>query len=230
MCEDLPADRRRRQRLLRSLAGCIHDPRIAAALQAIPRHYFVPDIVRAQAYDDTALPIGSGQTISQPQVIVLMLEALGVEPGMRVLDVGTGSGYAAALLSYLTGATGVVHSVEFHADLLTQARRSLAHFGASAADHGRTAAGDAHAPVHLHQATSTIGLPEHAPYQIIHVACAAQAVPEDLCQQLAVGGRMVCPIHHGPQEQRLLLISKQADGKFEHKDLGGVLFVPLLSP
>lgn len=218
MAEDLPADRRRRERLLRSLSGHIQDPRIALALQAVPRHHFVPDLLRAQAYDDTALPIGSGQTISQPQVIVLMLEALGLEPGMRVLDVGTGSGYAAALLAYLAAPSGLVHSVEYHAALLQQARGPLS----------ASAQGSDFAPLHLHQAQGQIGVPAHAPYDRIHVACAAESVPQELCAQLAVGGRMVCPVHHGAQEQRLLLISKQADGSLQHQDLGGVLFVPLL--
>jgi protein-L-isoaspartate(D-aspartate) O-methyltransferase len=186
------------------LADCA-DARVIAVMAAAPREDFVPPDATSTAYADGALPIGSGQTISQPRLIARMLEALALRPGMRVLDVGCGSGYAAALLADLVAPGGSVIAVERIATLVEPARRRLV---------GRA--------VTVHHADGTAGWPAGAPYDAIHVAAAAPAVPEALLGQLAPGGRLVIPLE-ADDAQELWLFSDNAGTR-----LGPVRFVPFL--
>lgn len=200
-----PVATRQRQRMVRDqLAECA-DPRVVAAMAALPREDFVPPDARATAYADGALAIGAGQTISQPRIVARMLAALRLRPGMRVLDVGCGSGYAAALLADLVAPGGSVVAVERVAALVEPARRRLA---------GRA--------VTVHHADGGLGWPDGAPYDAIHVAATAAALPAGLLAQLAAHGRLVIPLGDG-DEQELWLCS---DGRREN--LGPVSFVPFL--
>jgi protein-L-isoaspartate(D-aspartate) O-methyltransferase len=165
----------------------IDDDRVLAAMATVPRELFVPEAARDLAYHDVALPIGAGQTISQPYMVALICSGLHVRGGERVLDVGTGSGYQAAVLAEM-GAD--VHSIERVPELAEEAREALA------------AAGYAER-VHVHVGDGTRGLPEEAPFQAIAVAAAAPAVPPALYDQLAERGRLVLPV--GPRRQQLLV-------------------------
>ena len=199
-----PITARHRQRMVRDQLADCPDPRVVAAMAALPREDFVPPDARACAYADGALPISAGQTISQPRVVALMLAALRLVPGQRVLDVGCGSGYAAALLADLV-APGPVFAVERQSSLVEPARARLA---------GRNVA--------VPLADGSVGWPAGAPYDAIHVAAAADAVPSALLAQLAPGGRLVIPL--GPEgEQELWLY--EGGGR---TSLGPVRFVPFL--
>ena len=156
----------------------IRDERVLAAMRRVPRELFVPEEARGHAYDDAALPIGYGQTISQPFIVALIASALGVREGDRVLDVGTGSGYQAAVLAELAGE---VLSIELIPELSDQARRSLA--AAGYLDR-----------VELRVGNGRGGVPERAPFDAIAVAAAADAAPPALLEQLAPGGRLVIPL------------------------------------
>ncbi len=180
------------------------------AVRVVPRHLFIDEALASRAYEDTALPIGHGQTISQPWVVARMTEAvLAVEP-KTVLEVGTGSGYQAAILAAL----GLeVFTVERIGDLLRQARKRFRQLGMnirSKHDDGR------------------IGWPEHGPYDAIVVTAAAPALVDALIDQLAIGGRLVAPVG-GPGGQVLLQLTRQADGSIAKEELAPVSFVPLLS-
>lgn len=168
----------------------IRDERVLAAIASVPRELFVPEDLRRHAYADRALPIGSGQTISQPFMVATMLEALGLQGG-RALEIGTGSGYQAALLAEL--ADDVV-TVERVPELADEARRTLARTG-----YGR---------VDVRVGDGTLGVPEKAPFDGIVVAAAAPAAPESLYAQLAPGGRLVVPV--GTQRDQWLEIVEQA--------------------
>lgn len=191
------------------LARDITDPRVLAAMARVPRHRFVAEHLRPEAYDDHPLPIGHGVTISQPYIVALMSELAAVSPGDRVLDVGTGSGYQAAVLAEL-GAT--VWGIEILDDLVVTARERLAELGY----HDITLrTGDGHA-----------GWPEHAPFDAILVAAAAPTIPEALLAQLAVGGRLVIPV--GPRdEQSLEVVVRTAEGSTRRR-IAPVMFVPLV--
>jgi protein-L-isoaspartate(D-aspartate) O-methyltransferase len=185
----------------------IRDPRVLEAMRRVPRHAFVPQALRGFAYDDGPLPIGHGQTISQPYIVALMTQlALGDHP-QRVLDVGTGCGYQAAVLAELFPE---VHSVEIVPELAEQARARLAQLG--------------YARVHVHGGDGRVGWPEAAPYDAIVAACAALEVPDALIEQLAVGGRLVIPV--GRSEQQLVRIRKTPEG-ISREVLFGVRFVPM---
>lgn len=192
--------------------GGIQDERVLNAIRTVPRHLFVDEAFATRAYEDTALPIGHGQTISQPWVVAKMTEALfmdGAQP-KKVLEVGTGSGYQAAILA----AMGLqVHTVERIGDLLRQARKRFRKLGLnirSKHDDGR------------------IGWPEEGPYDAIVVTAAAQELVEALTEQLAPGGTLVAPVG-ASTGQSLLCLRKDADGNIEQRSLGAVVFVPLLS-
>jgi protein-L-isoaspartate(D-aspartate) O-methyltransferase len=173
----------------------IGDERVLAAMERVPRELFVAPGLRDSAYDDAALPIGSGQTISQPFMVALICEQLALRGDERVLDVGTGSGYQAAVLAELAAE---VHSIERLPELAERARASLAAAGVGAR-------------VHVHVGDGTRGLPEHAPFAAIAVAAAASAPPPSLYEQLEERGRLVIPV--GERfEQRLEVIVRTPEG------------------
>ncbi len=187
------------------------DRRLLDALTAVPREAFVPDELIPYAYQDRPLPIEANQTISQPYIVALMLAALALEPEDRVLEIGTGSGYAAAVLAELCDE---VYTIERHRELAEKARERLARLG--------------YDNVHVKQGDGTLGWPEHAPYDGIVVAAAAPEVPAPLKQQLAIGGRLVIPVGRTQATQALLRIRRVSETQFETDDLGGVRFVPLV--
>jgi protein-L-isoaspartate(D-aspartate) O-methyltransferase len=182
---------------------------VLAAMQKVPRHEFVPVELRGQAYDDAPLPIGGGQTISQPYIVAAMTAALHLQPGNRVLEVGTGSGYQAAVLSLLARE---VFTIERQPDLASSASQRLAHLG--------------YATVHVHCGDGTLGLPEFAPFDAILVAAAAPSVPKPLLDQLAEGGRIIIPVGDA-DSQELQLIEKRGDA-LPSRMLEGCRFVPLV--
>ncbi|MEF2552555.1 protein-L-isoaspartate(D-aspartate) O-methyltransferase [Aurantimonas sp. A2-1-M11] len=188
----------------------ISDRRVLDAMGRVPREAFVPDALAASAYADSPLSIGGGQTISQPAIVALMLEAARVAPGDRVLDVGTGSGYAAAMAADM-GAT--VHSIERDPDLAEAARARLKALGYDVA----VTIGD-----------GTLGLAEAAPFDAILVAAAAPAIPDSLRRQLAIGGRLVIPVGRTRQRQELRRITRRSAMEFDDVLLELVAFVPLI--
>lgn len=201
-----------RDRLVRRLRdNGISDERVLKAIATTPRHEFVDEALSSRAYEDTALPIGLSQTISQPWVVAKMTEALldGGSP-QKVLEVGTGSGYQAAILANLIPKVFTVERIE---ELLKLARRRFHKLGLH---HIYTRYADGH-----------IGWPSQAPFDGIIVTAAAIELPEELLLQLRVGGVLVAPVEKGGM-QRLLAIRRTEEG-FEEKDLGGVIFVPMLS-
>ena len=183
--------------------------RVLECLERVPRHEFVPAEFRTRAYEDAPLPIGEGQTISQPYIVAAMTAALGLQGNERVLEIGTGFGYQAAVLACLARE---VFSVEFRAALATQASERLSRLG--------------YTNVHVHCGDGTLGLPEFAPYDAILVAAAAPSVPTPLLSQLADGGRMVVPVG-GVENQDLRLIERSHD-TFRTTTLEPCRFVPLL--
>ncbi len=180
-------------------------------MASVPRHRFVPGDMERYAYDDMPLLIGDGQTISAPSMVAVMCDLLDVKSGMNVLEVGSGYGYHAAILSVLTGPSGRVYTVERKAGLGEKARHILNELGY---DNVEVFVGD-----------GSEGLPQHAPYDRISVACAAPEVPQPLIVQLKDGGRMVIPI--GQYYQDLYLVEK-AGGQVSYHNKGGVAFVPLV--
>lgn len=187
----------------------IHDERVLAAFGAVPRELFVSDEQRDLAYADSPLPIGFGQTISQPYVVALTAEALALQGTERVLEIGAGSGYAAAILGQLAR------------EVITIER--IAELAAAAAANLRRAK---IANVTVHVGDGTLGWPEGAPYDAIAVAANAPAPPKSLLDQLAVGGRLVIPYGYD-DHQRLVKITREAS-RFVETDLGAVRFVPLV--
>jgi protein-L-isoaspartate(D-aspartate) O-methyltransferase len=189
----------------------IRDVAVLAAMAAVPRELFVREPYRDYAYEDTPLPISGGQTISQPYVVAYMLSALKLRPGERVLEIGTGSGYAAALLSRIVQQ---VYTVERIPELAEYARRRLEKLGY---DNVQVLLGD-----------GTLGWPEHAPYDGIIVAAGGPAVPPALREQLAVGGRLVMPVGKRRRHQDLILLYRLGESEFKQEQLSPVAFVPLI--
>src|SRR6267378_4167943 len=187
----------------------ISDEAVLAAMIAVPRHEFVPRELRSRAYEDVPLPIGGGQTISQPYIVAAMTAALHLRPSDRVLEIGTGCGYQAAILSRLAGE---VFGVERRPELALSASTHLARLG--------------YTNVHVHCGDGTLGLPEFAPFDAILVAAAAPAIPQPLLAQLADGGRMIVPVGDA-EHQELQLLEKRGDA-FSTKMLEGCRFVPLV--
>lgn len=185
----------------------ITNKRVLDAMHAVPREQFVPARLRANAYDDQPLPIGHGQTISQPYIVALMSEVANIEPGDRVLEIGTGCGYQTAVLAEL-GAE--VYSIEIIADLADRARTTLDSLGY---DH-----------THLKQGDGYQGWPEHAPFDAIVVTAAPPVVPEPLKAQLSLGAHLVLPV--GGQTQELIRITRTDDGYAEQR-ITPVRFVPM---
>jgi protein-L-isoaspartate(D-aspartate) O-methyltransferase len=187
----------------------IHDAGVVAAMSNVPRHNFVPDEYLSQAYEDHPLPIGHGQTISQPFIVALMTQHLALQHGEKVLEVGTGSGYQAAILSELTNQ---VYTVEIIEPLGLRAATTLEELGYN---------------IRCRIDDGYYGWPEHAPFDAIIVTCAPDHVPQPLLKQLKDGGRMVIPIGPPGFLQTLWLFEKMGD-KVQSTNLGGVTFVPLL--
>jgi protein-L-isoaspartate(D-aspartate) O-methyltransferase len=188
----------------------IKDERVLAAMRELPRHLFIDEALASRAYEDTALPIGNGQTISQPWVVARMTEAL-IEQGLpkKVLEIGTGSGYQGAVLALL----GLeVYTVERIDELLREARRRFRQLKLTL----RTRHDD-----------GRLGWPEHAPFDAIIVTAGAAALVPQLLEQLAPNGTLIAPVG-GPTGQRLLRVRKDSEGAVVQDDLGGVVFVPLV--
>ncbi len=200
-----------RRRMVEGLRGReISDPAVLAAVAAVPRHLFVPEEERGRAYADQALPIGSGQTISQPYIVALMTSLLGLKPGARVLEVGTGSGYQAAVLSHLAGE---VYTIEILRPLAEGARRTLTDLG--------------YRNVRFRVGDGFQGWPEAAPFDAIIVTAAPPAVPAPLLAQLKTGGRLVIPVGARDALQSLLVFTRRADGGFDRASVLPVRFVPM---
>jgi protein-L-isoaspartate(D-aspartate) O-methyltransferase len=186
------------------------DPRVLAVMQAVPRHEFVSERYEHQAYEDRPLPIGHGQTISQPFIVALMTDLLQVGPDATVLEVGTGSGYQAAVLAHLVRE---VHTVEIIPELAESAAQRFDRVG--------------YANVRSYTGDGYYGVPEPAPYDGIVVTAAAHQVPPPLIQQLKPGGIMVIPVGGGFALQHLMLVEKDADGRVRTRQTLPVRFVPL---
>ena len=190
----------------------ISDPRVLDAMAAVPREEFVPPDLTHHAYRDGPLPIGEGQTISQPYVVAAMAEAAELKTGDRVLEVGTGSGYAAAVFSRIAD---VVYTMERHASLADLARERLGALGFG--------------NVHVGHGDGTRGWSDHAPYDAIVVAAGGRSVPEALREQLALGGRLLMPVGRARAGQSLVRERRRESGAFTREELGTVRFVPLIS-
>lgn len=194
-------------------SGYVRSQRVADAMLAVPRHLFLPEGLRDQAYLDTPLHIGEGQTISAPHMVAIMVEALDLRPGQKVLEVGGGSGYHAAVMAELVRPGGKVYSVERISSLVRAAKNNL-----SSAGYADT--------VEVIEADGTKGLPEHAPYDRISVAAAAPHVPEPLREQLADEGRLLVPVG-GMWYQDLAMVTRKKN-RYATENLGGCVFVPLI--
>lgn len=188
----------------------VRDTSVLAAMRRVPRDAFVPAHLHEFAYDDTPLPIGRGQSISQPYIVAMMLEAAELQSGDRVLEVGTGSGYGAAVAAEIAAH---VDSIERDPTLAGSARERLRHLG--------------YANTHVYLADGTAGLPHHAPYDAIIAAAGGPRVPQALRSQLAHGGRLVIPVGPDPDHQRLVKIVRRAEDDYDEHALGDVRFVPL---
>jgi protein-L-isoaspartate(D-aspartate) O-methyltransferase len=187
----------------------ITDPLVLQAMRVLPRHLFVPDGMRESAYDDSALGIWEGQTISQPYIVAIMTQALRLVPGRTVLEIGTGSGYQTAVLAEIVD---LVDTVEILPGLVDRAQHAWAHCGC--AERIRVRVGDGH-----------IGWPEHGPYDAIVVTCAPRSIPHGLTDQLAPLGKLVIPTGATSGDQDLQLIEKDAHGSVSVKTLMPVRFV-----
>jgi protein-L-isoaspartate(D-aspartate) O-methyltransferase len=188
----------------------ITNAQVLAALRKVPRHEFVPEQWMDAAYDDRPLPIGHGQTISQPYIVALMTELAQLTPQAKVLEVGTGSGYQTAILAEIAAE---VYSIEILEPLAVSAAERLKRLG--------------YDRVHLKHGDGYLGWPEHAPFDAIIVTAGADHVPPPLVEQLKPGGRMVIPVDEMPGQQSLLLLEKGADGKITQRSVIPVVFVPL---
>lgn len=187
----------------------VQDAAVLQAMRRVPRHLFVPDDMRPYAYDDRPLPIGRGQTISQPYIVGYMTQALQLQPSHKVLEIGTGSGYQAAVLAELVKQ---VYSIEIVPDLAEGARRALAQAG--------------YKNVEVRSGNGYLGWPERAPFDRIIVTAAPPEIPQALIEQLAVGGVMVVPV--GTAYQELVIITKTPGGVTQKRTIE-VRFVPMVS-
>ena len=189
----------------------IRDARVLAAMAATPRERFVDAEHAGEAYQDSPLAIAAGQTISQPYIVALMAEALELGPSDRVLEVGAGSGYAAAVLGAIVSE---VYAVERHAELAQLAAQRLVELGMQ--------------HVHVRCGDGTLGWPEHAPYDAIVVSAGGPRLPPPLMEQLAIEGRLVMPVGDTPREQELVRARRLGPDHCEQESLGAVKFVPLV--
>jgi len=189
----------------------INDPAVLAAMESVPREAFVPEQLKSLAYDDSPLPIGQGQTISQPFIVALMITHLALEPQDRVLEIGTGSGYNAAVMGRIAAR---VDTIERHADLTQAARKNLAALGFD--------------NIYVHVGDGSLGWPDAAPYDAIVGTCGAPEIPPSWKSQLAVGGRMVLPLGSTRQQQVLMGIQRESRDHFAETPIEAVRFVPLV--
>ena len=202
----------REEMVRRQIAGRgLHDPALLDAFRSVPREEFVAAALRLAAYHDRPLPIEADQTISQPYIVALMIDAAGVRPGHHVLEVGAGSGYAAAVIGQIAAK---VFAIERHGELAALARRRMERLGYS--------------NVRIVEGDGTLGLPTEAPFDAILVAATGRAVPDALVEQLKVGGRLVMPVGAPWSSQWLVRLVKQADGGMAEERLCAVRFVPLV--
>lgn len=206
-------DVRRREMVNRQIASRgIADPATLEAMRTVPRDEFVPHELAEFAYEDTPLPIEESQTISQPYIVALMVEALGVKPTDRALEIGAGSGYAAAVLGRVAREVFAVERFESLAELARRRMERLEYDN-----------------VHIICSDGTLGWPEHAPYDVIMVSAGGTEVPPSLIDQLAVGGRLVIPVGSKPRAQKLLRIVRTGEHQFKEEPLSRVQFVPLIA-
>ena len=189
----------------------IRDTAVIRAMRTVPRELFVPERYQRYAYDDTPLPIPGKQTISQPYVVALMIERLELDADDCVLEIGTGSGYAAALLGQIVRE---VHTVERIKELVNYARQRLNLL--------------AYDNVHVHHGDGTLGWTPAAPYDAIIVAAGGPAVPESLKEQLAEQGRLIIPVGRSERRQHLICVTRTGAASFQQSEMGAVAFVPLI--
>lgn len=189
----------------------IHSQLVLEAMQSVPREAFLPEHMRGFAYQDAPLPIAEGQTISQPYIVALMVDALELKGGEKVLEIGTGSGYAAAVLAKIAKE---VYTVERIGQLAEKAASALSELG--------------YRNVHVLHADGTRGWADHAPYDAIVVAAGGPEVPESLKAQLRIGGRLVMPVGTMTHVQELVRVTRMTELQYETEDIGGVRFVPLV--
>ncbi|MFQ3286017.1 MAG: protein-L-isoaspartate(D-aspartate) O-methyltransferase [Halobacteriales archaeon] len=203
--------REARQQLVDALVdrGRIERPATIRALRSVPRHEFVPEPRRDAAYADRPLPIGAGQTISAPHMVGIMCDRLAPDSGDRILEIGTGCGYHAAVTAEIVGSENV-YTVEYVGELAAEARRRLERLG--------------YGDVHVRAGDGWAGWPEHAPYDGAYLTCAAPELPEAVATQVRVGGRIVAPVGEGTQT--LVEATRTEDG-LDRKSHGGVRFVPM---
>ncbi|AGN02473.1 protein-L-isoaspartate O-methyltransferase [Salinarchaeum sp. Harcht-Bsk1] len=190
--------------------GRITDSAVADALRAVPRHEFVPEGRRKEAYADRPLPIGDGQTISAPHMVGIMAELIEVDPGDDVLEIGTGCGYHAAVTAELIGEDGTVYSVEYSDVLAERARATFDRLGYE---------------VEVRIGDGRDGWPEHAPFDAAYFTCAAADLPDPVVEQTRVGGHVLAPI--GTSQQTLYRHTKREDGTLDRESHGGVRFVQM---
>jgi protein-L-isoaspartate(D-aspartate) O-methyltransferase len=211
MFHDLYAERRATMVATQIAARGVTDPAVLAAMRTVPREAFVCPELAELAYDDIPLPIGEGQTISQPYIVAVMTAALRPSPNDRVLEIGTGSGYAAAVLHCLVKQVYTVERLEI---LYRLARRRLRRLG--------------YHNVYVHHGNGTLGWPEHAPYDGIMVTAGGPTIPTALQEQLAFGGRLVMPVGAQPTHQMLVRVTRVSATEFQQEELDSVCFVPLI--
>ncbi|WP_226005064.1 protein-L-isoaspartate(D-aspartate) O-methyltransferase [Natrinema salinisoli] len=198
----------RRQQMVETVAPRVDDDRVLEALEAVPRHEFVPPDRRDSAYADRPLPIGDGQTISAPHMVAIMADLLEADPGDDVLEIGTGCGYHAAVTAELVGDENV-YTVEYGEELARQARDRLAELGYDG--------------VSIRVGDGREGWAEHAPYDAAYLTCATPSLPEPVVDQLRPGGQLLAPV--GTGRQRLVAATKRSDGSLARTERGGVRFV-----
>ena len=204
-----PFDVKRHNLILQLRQRGIHDEEVLRAMATIPRELFVQESLQSQAYEDSALPINQRQTISQPYTVAYMTQVLGITPGARVLEVGTGSGYQAAVLAEMNAR---VVTIERHPQLSNQAREKLVRLGYT---------------VTCRVGDGTIGYREGGPYDAIIVTAGAPDVPEALARQLAIGGKLAVPVGD-TKSQNLYLVTRTDEDQWDAKELGSFTFVPLI--
>ncbi len=208
---DTPRFLRERKKMIKEqvVARDVNDPFVLAAMEAVPRHRFVHERMEEAAYDDSPLPIGENQTISQPFIVAYMTAALELRGSERILEVGAGSGYQAAVLAEIVDR---VYTVEISEDLVIEVALRLKRMG--------------HDNIEVRYGDGYLGWPEKAPFDGIVVTAAPDHIPESLVEQLRIGGRMVIPV--GQKEQELLLVTKLEDGSYKKESRIPVRFVPMI--